>query len=75
MNITKKETDTDIENKPVVTTGAGGNMGAAEQEAQATGFKMDSRVYRATWGIQPIFCSSCKWKVPFKTVLKIKKYF
>lgn len=50
-------------------------MGAAEQEAQATGFKMDSRVYRATWGIQPIFCSSCKWKVPFKTVLKIKKYF
>ena len=50
-------------------------MGAAEQEAQATGFKMDSSVYRATWGTQPIFCNSCKQKVPFKTVLKIKKYF
>ena len=47
-------------------------MGAAEQEAQATGFKMDSKMYHTTWGIQPIFCNSCKQKVPFKLVLKIK---
>lgn len=59
-----------------MVTGAGGAMGAAPgREAQATGFKMDSGCVSCSMGNTVIFCSSCKWKVPFKTVLKIKKIF
>ena len=27
-------------------------------------------MYCTTWGIEQIFCNSCKWKVTFKIVLK-----
>ena len=42
-----------------------------EWEVQTMGCKIGSRMYCTTWGIQPIFCNNCKWKVTFKKCIKI----
>ena len=50
----KRSRLTDIEKKPVVTSGgvAGqGTRGVEEREAQTTAYKTGSRVYCTTWGI------------------------
>ena len=48
--------------------GLGQHMGSRRYKL---GCKIGSRMYCTTWGIQPIFCNSCKWKVTFKNA-KIK---
>ena len=45
------------------------------REPQTTVRKMGSRIYCATWGIEPISYSNYKWKIPLKITLKIKKKF
>ena len=30
-------------------------------------------MYCTTWGIEPILCNNCNWKVIFKNYVKIKK--
>ena len=35
-------------------------------EAQTIGYKIVLRMYYTVQGMQPIFCSNCKWKVTFK---------
>ena len=43
------------------------------REAQTTVYKMGSRIYCVTWGIEPISYSNYKWKIPLKITLKLKK--
>ena len=46
-----------------------------EWEAQTTGCQTDSRMYCASWGIQPRFHNTCNWKVTFKNYrCKHKKF-
>ena len=52
--------------------GGRGNMGG-EWEVQTVGCKTGSRMYCTTWGIRPILCNNCKWKVTFKNCIKLKK--
>lgn len=42
-----------------------------ELEVWTTGHNTGFRTYCTTWGIKPIFCNNCKWKVTFKNVVKI----
>ena len=37
-------------------------------EVQTIEYKIGSRMYCATWGIEPIFCNNCKWEKPLKVV-------
>ena len=39
-----------------------------EWESQTIGYKMGSRMYCTTRGVQPIFCNNRKCKVTFKIV-------
>ena len=70
----KKEADSQIQRTnqwlPVEREGRG-NTEVEEWEVQTTGYKIGSRMYYTTWGIQPIFCNNCKQKVTFKIVVKM----
>ena len=48
------------------------NIAVGEWERQIIECKRGSRMYYTTWGTEPIFCSNCKWKVIFKSGIKIK---
>jgi len=52
----------------VVTGGEGrrGNRGVEKWEIQTAGYKIVSRMYCTTWGIQSTLCNSYRWKVTFK---------
>ena len=46
-----------------------------EWEVQTTGFKIGSRMYCTSWGIQPRFYNTCNWKVTFKNYKSKHKKF
>ena len=43
--------------------------GVGEWDVQIIGYKIGSRIYCTTRGIEPIFCNNCKWKVTFKNCI------
>ena len=47
---------------------SGYQCGWGEWDGQTLGCKIGSRMYRTTWGIEPIFCNNCEWSVTFKIV-------
>ena len=49
------------------------NIGAGKWGAQTSRHKIGSGMCCTTWGIQPIFCNNCKWKVTFKNCIKKRK--
>ena len=73
VNKTKRSRLTVIENKPVVMHWEKGSTRTGEQEVEATGWKIVSRMHRTTWGIEPISCNNSNWKVTLKNHIKIKK--
>ena len=70
----KKEADTGLEKKLVVTSKwERSDRGVGEWEAQTIECKMGSRMYCTTLGIWSIFCNNYKWKVTFQNCIKIAK--
>ena len=69
----KKGTDSDLENKLMLTVGGEGrsNTGTRDQAIQ-TIEEAQGCIYCTTEGIQPIFCNNCKWKVIFQNCIKNK---
>ena len=43
-------------------------------EVQTVGYKIDSRLYCTTWGIEPVFCNNCKWEVIFKNFIQVDNF-
>ena len=51
------------------------NIEVGEWEVQTTGCKLGSRLYHTVWEIEPIFCNSYNWEVPFKNSTENLKDF
>ena len=65
----RKEADSHTQRKnQYLFLGGGSNTEVGEWKVETIGYKMQSRVYCTTQGIQSISCNNCKWKVIFKTV-------
>ena len=53
----------------------GGRVIQGLGRVHTTGYKTDSRTYCTTWGLEPIFCNNCKWKVTLQNCIKINNFF
>ena len=64
------EADTEM-NLVVTSGGRAGVTQGSKGKVQTCGYKIGSRTYSKTRGIESIFCKNCKRKVTFKNCLKI----
>ena len=49
-----------------------GNTGVGSERDKTTRYKIGSGMHCTTQGMEPTFCSNCKWKVTFK-IIRLKK--